>query len=416
MIIHSLEDLIELLNHDDSILSNIENLDINDFGYTYIPYLPQTISKLFNLTKLTIHCYGLTELPESMGHLIKLEKLNITSCYNLNALPDSICNLINLKELTITACTNCFRLPYNIGALINLNSIFILMNNYITHFPDSICLLINLTTLNIHYCSNFKKLPNDIDKLQNLQILIINNCELLENLPDRICNLPKLETIRLSDCSKITELPENLGNLSSLQEIGISCCNNLKKIPDSIGFCNKLEKIKLFKNTHINLYTFPHSMLLLIKLNYFIFNGVIYNIYELQNIWFNKISTISADKTNLFYTTPIYKLELECNLNWSYKNYNLLQENTKHIITTLLLILHHCEINLQQSTNNNLLLQHAQLIENIFTESYFNIPAHLNSMLSIKEQLHNLDNKNKIYTHDKIFKIVPPCVVVSFMS
>ena len=410
IIIHSLEDFDELLNQDDSFLSNIEELDINDFGYTSMLYLPQTISKLFNLTKLTIHCYGLTELPDALGQLIKLESLNIASCYKLNTLPDSICNLINLKELKITACANYFRLPYNIGVLINLKSIFILMNNHITHFPDSICLLINLTTLNIHYCSNFKKLPNDIDKLKNLQILVINNCELLENLPDSICNLPKLEYIKLSNCSKISELPEQIGKLLSLREIDISCCYNLKKIPDSIGFCNKLENIKLFKNTHFNLYTLPPSMLLLVKLNYFIFNGVIYNIYELQNIWFNKISSTSVDKINVFYTTPIY--QLECNIKWSYKNYNLLHEHTKNTITTLLLILHHHELNLQKSVHKDLLIQHSQLIEDMFTENYFTIPVHLNSMLSIKEQLHNLDNKNNIYTHDKIFKIVPQCVAL----
>ncbi len=52
--IHNSEDLNKLVNQYDSILSNIAELDINDVGYTsipYLPYLPEKIIQEFTYEK-----------------------------------------------------------------------------------------------------------------------------------------------------------------------------------------------------------------------------------------------------------------------------------------------------------------------------------------------------------------------------
>jgi len=97
-----------------------------------------------NSTELILSQLDLTLLPDSLSLLTDLQKLSLTN-NQLNALPNSIGALINLQELNL-ANNQLNTLPNSIGALINLQRLD-LANNQLNALPNSIGALINLRLL-----------------------------------------------------------------------------------------------------------------------------------------------------------------------------------------------------------------------------------------------------------------------------
>ena len=62
--------------------------------------LPEWLGELGKLQKLDLsHCNSLSALPESMGRLTGLQELRVSACYRLTALPESMGRLRGLQEL-----------------------------------------------------------------------------------------------------------------------------------------------------------------------------------------------------------------------------------------------------------------------------------------------------------------------------
>jgi hypothetical protein len=70
--------------------------------------LPEWLGELRNLQKLDLSwCSGLTALPESMGRLTELQELDLSECSGLTALPESIGKLTGLQELKVEIIYEC---------------------------------------------------------------------------------------------------------------------------------------------------------------------------------------------------------------------------------------------------------------------------------------------------------------------
>jgi len=85
------------------------------------------------------------EIPDTIGMLVDLVKLDLSSNDNLSKLPSTLGFLRSLKFLSLRCC--------------NLNSI-----------PDGICRIMGMVELDISY-NRIQLLPNDIGRLENLQSL-----------------------------------------------------------------------------------------------------------------------------------------------------------------------------------------------------------------------------------------------------
>jgi len=97
--------------------------------------LPRSFGNLSNLKHLTLVCEKLESLPETIGNLSDLMKLDFSRCPSIQILPNSIQNLSNLKVLALGISVES--LPEWIGNLSNLENIDLSECEKIKTLPES---------------------------------------------------------------------------------------------------------------------------------------------------------------------------------------------------------------------------------------------------------------------------------------
>lgn len=198
-------------------LRRVEQLTL--YGYSNVEALPCELGKMESLKILSAEYTAITSLPESIGHLNKLNKLLLHSCKELRYLPSSICNLKAVECLDLNYCSNLQELPENIG---NMKSLKMLQ-----------AVETAITTL-----------PESTGRLSKLVEILLCNCKRLTYLPSSICNLESLECLDLSGCSTLKGLPDDIGEIKNLREL--RACNTMfKEVPRSIGCLKNLEILVL---------------------------------------------------------------------------------------------------------------------------------------------------------------------------
>ena len=133
---------------------------------------------------------GLESLPPEIGHLKRLEVLNLFDD-NLTTLPPEIGKLTNLRGLMVT--NNCLTaLPPEIGQLSQLEHLG-LSGNPLTQLPREIGQLVGLRVL--HVAGNpLMSLPPEIGHLHHLQALYIGGTP-LTTLPLELGHLTQIHTL-----------------------------------------------------------------------------------------------------------------------------------------------------------------------------------------------------------------------------
>jgi Leucine-rich repeat (LRR) protein len=193
----------------------------------------------------TSHEEKLTAILAEVFELDWLEQLYLSS-NQLSELPDSITRLQNLSILNLSS-NQLSELPDSITRLQNL-SILYLSYNQLSELPDSITRLQNLSQLYLSH-NQLSKLPDSISLLQNLSRLDLANNQ-LSGLPDSIGNLENLSRLYLSS-NQLSELPDSIGNLENLSTLYLSS-NQLSGLPDSISFLQNLSRLNLKNNPLVN--------------------------------------------------------------------------------------------------------------------------------------------------------------------
>ena len=225
----ALEDLL--------LLQKLRHLDLSS---TKLRNLPTEIGSLANLVYLNFSWNkGLSILPDSIGALTMLNKLNLSGT-QISNLPHSIGSLTQLELLDLRR-SKLKHLPNSIGKLVNLRKLD-LSNCEVENLPDSIGSLSQLELLDLRR-SKLKHLPNSIGKLVNLRILHLPNFE-LENLPHSIGSLTMLKELNISG-TKISTLPESIGSLTQLELLDLRE-SKLKHLPSSIGKLVNLSELFLW--------------------------------------------------------------------------------------------------------------------------------------------------------------------------
>ncbi|XP_039166900.1 putative adenylate cyclase regulatory protein [Eucalyptus grandis] len=204
----------------------------------------------------------LVKIPDSISHLVNLSTLDLSYCIRLCRLPESIGSLMKLQRLLLNGVKNpkssqfdhaLCNIPNSIGKLewlIELN----LSNSGILELPESIGDLKNLKILNIAYNEGLSSLPSTISKLGNLEEFDATECETLggeipiEGLSslkilrlsstcisgflDAFDKLSHLETLDVYDCQMLQSLPQTISKLPSLQHLKLTSCDNFRSLPE----------------------------------------------------------------------------------------------------------------------------------------------------------------------------------------
>lgn len=212
-------------------------------------------------TELDLRDMQLTELPESIGQLQQLRKLDLGHDYSkgsandktknqLTTLPDSLGQLTQLTNLNLSH-NQLTALPDSLGQLMRLR-VLNLHGNQLTTLPDSLGQLTQLTELNLSK-HQLAFLPEYLGQLLNLRELVIGGAHLKE-IPKWITNLTNLQTLNLAGYpyaygdgisepgGHLIELPEFLGDLTTLRHLEVSG-NEILALPSSLA---KLENLETF--------------------------------------------------------------------------------------------------------------------------------------------------------------------------
>lgn len=214
-------------------LKRLQSLNLNGNQLTA---LPESLGRLTQLQSLNLASNQLTALPESLGKLTQLQSLNLTD-NQLTALPDSLDKLTELKELDISG-TQLKTLPESISQLTRLESLY-LSSSQLTALPKSLCQLKQLRSLSLSD-NQLTALPECLFQLKHLLSLNLSGNQLTV-LVEPLGQLTQLRELDLSG-NRLEALPESLGKLTQLRELDLSG-NPLKELPKSVGQLTQLESL-----------------------------------------------------------------------------------------------------------------------------------------------------------------------------
>lgn len=224
-------------------ISSLTSLQVTN---TSISVIPEEIGRLKNLKKLDLHSFSwkegkeskIRELPEEVWNLTNLENLNLSET-QIQELPKELGKLINLKELNLNG-TQIQELPKELGNLSNLEELD-LSDIQIRELSKEIWNLTNLEELYLAR-TQIRELPKELGNLSNLESLDLRRTQIKE-LPKELGNLTNLKVLDLSDI-QIQELPKELGNLTNLKILGLNDIQ-IRELPKELGNLTNLEELDL---------------------------------------------------------------------------------------------------------------------------------------------------------------------------
>ncbi|KAF8112851.1 hypothetical protein N665_0060s0033 [Sinapis alba] len=215
---------------------------------------PSFIGSANNLRELDLtNCSNLVELHPSLGNLQKLKRLRLKGCSKLEFLPTNI-NLESLHMLNLSDCSSLDLAGFStIGNVVNLQTLNLSSLPKLLEVPSFIGNATNLEDLTLSNCSNLMEIPVFIGNLQKLKTLRLEGCSKLEVLPTNI-NLESLFELNLNDCSMLKCFPQISTNIGNLNLIGTA----IEQVPPSIRSWSHLDYLRM--SYFENLKEFPHAL------------------------------------------------------------------------------------------------------------------------------------------------------------
>lgn len=188
--------------------------------------LPEGLRRLTRLEELDLSYTQLTTLPDWISELSALKRLK-ASVVPLTRLPDSLCQLRHLERLEC-ALTQLTQLPNELGTLTALRTLDLRCGK-LTALPDSLGQLTALRTLDASE-NQLSALPSSLAALEHLESLVLNGNPL--EFSAVICELTALKNLNLSK-AKVSSVPEGVGRLAALERLQLNG-NRLSVLPRSV--------------------------------------------------------------------------------------------------------------------------------------------------------------------------------------
>ncbi|KAI8010052.1 putative disease resistance protein RGA4 [Camellia lanceoleosa] len=225
--------LLEVSSSSSVVLSSIANLNhlatLSVRGGDMISFPEEMLQNLTVLESLEIENFSqLKVLPTNLESLVSLKSLSIWACQEIESLPDhGLRSLKSLQRLTIGHCYNLSYLCESLGHLTALEKLYVYECPKLVTLPDSIKHLVSLRRL---YIAGLKTLPKALKHVPALECLSISSYPELTSLPEWLGNLTSLQSLYISDCPKIPSLPPGFQRLTNLQTLSIDRCG-----PELVG-------------------------------------------------------------------------------------------------------------------------------------------------------------------------------------
>ncbi|RVW85244.1 Disease resistance-like protein DSC1 [Vitis vinifera] len=200
-------------------------------GCSNFEKLPEIQKNMENLWNLNLDDTPIKELSCLIGHLSRLQFLDLSKCKNLRSVPSSILQLKSLRLCFLSDCSNLEIFSEIIGDMEHSKGLS-LRESAITELSSSIERQICVARLDLSNCENLETLPNSIG-MTCVSELVVRNCPKLHKLPDNLRSM-QLKELDVSGCNLMAgAIPDDLWCLFSLQRLNVSG-NNIDCIPDGI--------------------------------------------------------------------------------------------------------------------------------------------------------------------------------------
>ncbi|GKC73027.1 NB-ARC domains-containing protein [Tanacetum coccineum] len=256
--------------HDISILGEMKELEILILSSTGIKEIPQEIGQLVDLRRLEVkNCKDLSHVaPGVISKLWRLEELRIGFTWLGGGIYDRIVEVMNLFNLTcldlVVPCFDVIPEGFNFGKLKrfgfqigvrehaslggNLNSIFercLLIEAVDVEIPLLKWTKKEFERIELHYdrCPNVSYLVDIADgegklnekffgKLNHLELRSLDRLKALWNCSDQYISLSNLVTLDIYECEKLVRLfsVSVAQGLENLQDLGIFMCRGLEEV------------------------------------------------------------------------------------------------------------------------------------------------------------------------------------------
>jgi Leucine rich repeat/Leucine Rich repeats (2 copies) len=203
--------------------------EAGDYRYMQLKKVPNPVFKIAKLKTLWLAENRLTEFPERMRDLHRLEFLDASN----NAIQEieALQNLISLKRLDLHG-NEIGCIPFGIDGLKRLTHADF-SHNCITTVPPSLFRIEKLSDLRLSY-NRIEEIPGTIAECDDLKHLDLNFNE-ISVLPESFSKLQQLEYLGLTgnriQVRKMSGVLDQIANLKNLKElhIGNNPCTNSEK-------------------------------------------------------------------------------------------------------------------------------------------------------------------------------------------
>jgi len=192
-------------------------------------------------------------IPESIGHLKRLEELHLNNNMMYGELPPTLTNCTNL--MTINLQTNNFSgelTKVNFSNLPNLKIMDLMWNTFSGTIPRSIYSCRNLIALRLSSNKFHGQLPEGIGNLKSLTFLSLGNNS-LTNIPNALQLLgssKNLITLLIGKYFRQETMPEDesIGGFENVQILSLDGCSLSGKIPHWLSKLTNLGVLMLHGN------------------------------------------------------------------------------------------------------------------------------------------------------------------------
>ncbi|GJM36460.1 MAG: hypothetical protein DHS20C18_54610 [Saprospiraceae bacterium] len=233
-----------LTNPEEVYRLNLNNSEINE------NLLEESLHKFINLRDLKLSNTFISQIPSSIGHLRKLQFLEVG----------------HLKEQNL----NLFKIPESIQKLKEIVYINLIGNPNLEWDETFLCLsklpkLINIALMN----NNYKKIPKEVTALSSLEMIWLGKNPNLD-LEDAFSKLSRLDHLGQMGLggNGHTQLPKEIVLLKNIHNLWLSG-NNWK----SLNGLQHLPKLSQLSLHNCNLSVFPKELIQCTKLEYLSFLG-----------------------------------------------------------------------------------------------------------------------------------------------
>jgi hypothetical protein len=211
--------------------------------------IPQDLGNLINLTKLNLGGNELSgNIPAEIGNLIKLKNLLLGWSNLSGIIPAELFDLMNLTYLNLGGNDFSNIKLVDFVKLKNLKFLNLKRSNLSGSIPAEFFTLSQLESLWISGNRLSGSIPPEIGTLSNLMFLDLSTNNFTGNLPPELFNLIKLREIFIAWNGLTGTIPPGIGNFSNLSKLHLHGNNLSGSIPTELGNLVNLESLRLNLN------------------------------------------------------------------------------------------------------------------------------------------------------------------------